>query len=509
MRQHLSRHKKILLALSLLVVLLLIYIFTGETLAHVGETVISGEKISGQHIVAMGIWLALAIMINIAVDSYIWEGIVRKRTGNPVPKLLKNTATTIIFLISIIFIVAFVYHKSITGLLATTGALGIVLGLALRGIIENAVQGVSLNVQQIFKTGDIISIPGKFDELSEVKDITMRNTYLQDFVGHIIAIPNSVVCSNIIRNYSHSKARIFSVCFSIVVGTRGLSIKDTLRVLNAALASTEFIVSDPPYLVLIADVQSTSVKYDLSCWATRDKVNPAFAKHILYSRIIEQLGIAGFDVGTPYIDQIEIEKKLAIMLHQVDHFSHLNHEQKEDFYKHEMADKQAIAVLKRVKLFSTLQVEEIEAITERMRRVDFKAGNKIITQGETGDLMYVLVEGALQVYIKAKDQEDLIPVTILTPGRYFGEMSMLVGDARSATIVALTDTLVYEISKELMSSLFEQHPDMLEKISEQIADQEMMNAMKQKEYSSPEVHHKKKGLTTDLVKRIKRFFWNK
>ena len=280
-------------------------------LETLGETIIQGEKVTARHFFAALIWLVAAAMANVALTIFVWEGIIHKRTGNQVPQLLRSTASTIIFIIALIFIVSLVFHKSITGLLATTGAFGIVIGLSLRGILENAAQGISLNIAQVFKPGDVISIPGKFDEPAFVKDVTMRNTYLQDFVGHVVAIPNSVVCANVIRNYS--RARIFSVCFSIVLGVRGLSILDAQRILKSVIASTDFVVQEPVPLVLISDIQTGQVKYDLSCWMERDKITPVQAKHVLYTNIIEQLAAAGFVIGAPYIDYDEIEKRLAVI----------------------------------------------------------------------------------------------------------------------------------------------------------------------------------------------------
>jgi potassium efflux system protein len=502
-----ARYRKLAAIIILFITLLVIYIFTGQTLETVGQTVIQGEKVTARHIFAATIWLVAAAMANIILTIFVWEGIIHRRTGNQVPQLLRSTVSTIIFLIAIIFIVALVFNKSITGLMATTGAFGIVIGLSLRGILENAAQGISLNIAQVFKPGDVISIPGKFDELAVVKDVTMRNTYLQDFVGHVVAIPNSVVCANVIRNYS--RARIFSVCFSIVLGVRGLSILDALRILKSVIASTDFVVTEPAPVVLIADIQNEQVKYDLSCWMERDKITPLQAKHALYTNIIEQLSAAGFTVGAPTIDYDAIEKRLAVIFHQFDRFTHLAPEEKESFYKHELADHRVLMVLNKVALFSNLNQEEIEAISKLIKTLYFKTGDTIIRQGDEGDLMYILVEGALQVYIKSETNAEPIPVAKLTPGKYFGEMSLLVGEPRSATIVALTDTMVYEINKETMSELFEQHPDMIQKISEKIAEQQLINLTKQKEYTAPEAQNQKRNFASAFMKRISKFFWNK
>lgn len=502
-----SRFRVLLAAVILFCSLLAFYYLSGHFLETVGETLVQGVKINARHIIGVLVWLSAAALLTVALNVFIWEGLIYKKTGAPVPQLLKTTAAMIIFLIALIFIVALIFKKSITGLVATTGAFGIIIGLSLRGILENAAQGIALNIAQIFKPGDVISIPGKFDELAFVKDVTMRNTYLQDFVGHMVAIPNSVIAANVVRNYSRS--RIFSVCFSITIGTRGLSILDALRILKAVIASTDFVVSEPEPLVLISDIQSSQVKYDLSCWMERDKITPVQAKHILYTKIIEQLGLAGFIVGAPYIDYDEMEKRLAVIFHQFDRYYHLKPEEKEGFFSHELANAQVLAVLKQVALFSELGEEELEKLSMCIGPLYFKRGDTLIHQGDEGeDWMYVLVEGALQVYIES-EQGDLIPVAKLGPGKYFGELSLLAGEPRSATITALSDSMVYKIDKETMSQLFEEHPEMIQKISDKIAEQQLMNISKQKEYTSPEAQIQKRSFASALMKRISKFFWNR
>jgi len=487
--------------------LLIIYILTGHFLETVAQTVIQGQRITVRHFFAVLIWLSAAAFVNAAVSVFVWEGIVYKRTGAPVPQLLRSTVATIILLIALIAIVALVFQKSITGLIATTGAFGIVIGLSLRGILENAAQGIALNVAQVFKPGDVISIPGKFDELAFVKDVTMRNTYLQDFVGHVVAIPNSVVCANVIRNYS--RARIFSVCFSVTLGARGLSILDALRILKAVIASTDFVVAEPEPMVLISDIQNTQVKYDLSCWMERVKITPVQAKHLLYTKIIEQLAAAGFIIGEPYIDYDEIEKRLAVVFHQFERFTHLAPEEKDSYFEREFADKQVLTVLCQVGLFSDLNETELENLSAGVNVIYFKTGDTVIRQGDSGKAMYVLVEGALQVYIQAKDQEGQIPVAKLVPGKYFGELSLLIGEPRSATLVALSDAMVYEISKETMARLFEEHPDMIQKISDKIAEQQLMNLSKQQEYTGAEAQNQKRNFAAAFMKKISKFFWNR
>jgi len=507
LRAFIAQNKKLLLTIGVFVVMLIGYLLLNEKLSTLWQMTIQGQHLTAKHIAETILWLFAWWVAITALDVIVWENMFHKRRGNPVPKLLKSSVSLLILLLVIICIVAFVYQKSITGLVATTGALGIVVGLSLRGVIENAVQGVALNIERPFKTGDLISIPGRIDELATVRDITYRNTYIEDTCGRLIAVPNSVICSNVIRNYSRDNSLLFSLVFPIVLGVRDMHVQDVMRVLQSVISIYDFIASNPPPQIYITDVRSLEVTYNISVWVYRTKATPTDALHILNVNIISQLTAAGFNVGRPYIDYEAIEKQLATVLREVDIFEQLSSDEKYAFYSKEMANKRSLRVLKQVPLFSDFSEEEIASLCEHIRVFNKYAKETIIDQGDTGDVMYILVEGVCQVYINSPDEKELIPVAKLTPPHYFGEMSLLVGDKRSATIIALSDVELYEIRKETMVVVFETHPDIIEKISEKIVEQKLMNTQKITEYSSREAATEKKKFVKELVSKIRNFFY--
>lgn len=71
----------------------------------------------------------------------------------------------------------------------------------------------------------------------------------------------------------------------------------------------------------------------------------------------------------------------------------------------------------------------------------------LMTYGEPGKSMFILAEGLLDVYAPAPDNGGEVPVGQIHPVRFLGEMSLLTGNARSATVVARTDSIIYEISR--------------------------------------------------------------
>ena len=101
--------------------------------------------------------------------------------------------------------------------------------------------------------------------------------------------------------------------------------------------------------------------------------------------------------------------------------------------------------LREVPLFSEMDESEVAGIRDIMEVMKFKEGQVIIREGETGDLFYVITEGHVQVIIRDADGSDVV-LHEAGPGDFFGELSMLTNEPRSARIRAMEDvtTLVLE-----------------------------------------------------------------
>ena len=89
--------------------------------------------------------------------------------------------------------------------------------------------------------------------------------------------------------------------------------------------------------------------------------------------------------------------------------------------------------------------------------------------------MYILVEGLLFVYADFDGTGKTTQVGRLTPGQFFGEMSLLTGEPRSATIEAATSAVVYEVTKRDLETLIEARPEIAETITQVVAQRRTRN----------------------------------
>src|SRR5260370_37259095 len=101
-----------------------------------------------------------------------------------------------------------------------------------------------------------------------------------------------------------------------------------------------------------------------------------------------------------------------------------------------------VLFLRYVPLFSNMATNELTQVAAMAREVTFPAGYRIIQQGDHGDNMFLIVEG--EVLIQRGDT----PVKTLHPRDFFGEMSIIDGEARSASAIAQSDCLLLRIDKD-------------------------------------------------------------
>ncbi|GAK51785.1 putative esterase of the alpha-beta hydrolase superfamily [Candidatus Moduliflexus flocculans] len=114
-------------------------------------------------------------------------------------------------------------------------------------------------------------------------------------------------------------------------------------------------------------------------------------------------------------------------------------------------------VLQPIPLFESLAKDARDFITSRLRSEHFAPGETIVRQGDTGDSLYIIVSGLVKVTKREKDGTSH-ELARLQNGDYFGEMSLLAGQPRSADITAITETSTLKLSKPELDGMLLEYP---------------------------------------------------
>ena len=116
-------------------------------------------------------------------------------------------------------------------------------------------------------------------------------------------------------------------------------------------------------------------------------------------------------------------------------------------------------VIRRHPLFSALSREDIAKVLGKMEERHYLSGTTILSQGDEGDAFYIIQTGTVQVVLENRGRTEVIRV--LGPQDWFGEMALLSGEPRSATIAAVKDSLIWRLSRHAWDELIDKHPTWL------------------------------------------------
>jgi small-conductance mechanosensitive channel/CRP-like cAMP-binding protein len=400
-------------------------------------------------------WAVGAVLAARLVQALGWNQVGRK-TGKHAPHLLVQITNVLIYISAALGMAGILLDISLTGAIATSSVIGLVIGFALKSLISDAFSGIALNLDQGFTINDFIMLvgrPGTSTISGRVTQINWRSTSLKTPENGMLIIPNSVISEAIVLNFSKpdpSNEFEFIVTLDFEVPS-----ERAVRVLNAAAqaaAREHKEIWDGK--ARISDLNKTGITYIIKYMLDPFKLSPSDAKHIILGHIERQMKLTGLTLAHPKVDN-------------------WTRETPEPNYN--LGDiMNRIWLLRKIQLFKQFAEGELAGLAERMTMRQFAPGTQIITAGDPGQSMFLLTEGITSVLVKGEDGD--VDVATLRPGDFFGEMSLLTGDPRSATIMALSETVAFEIDKQDLIPLLDSNPDAAELIANAVADRRLASA---------------------------------
>lgn len=125
-------------------------------------------------------------------------------------------------------------------------------------------------------------------------------------------------------------------------------------------------------------------------------------------------------------------------------------------------DSQLVTFVKTVPIFSSCTHKELKGVATSGKEVSFEAGRVICKEGETGVGLHIILEGEVKVLVGGRTRRRL------GPGAFFGEIALLDGGPRSASVVAETPVRTFAITSWNFRSVLKEHPSMPVKMLEEV-----------------------------------------
>jgi small-conductance mechanosensitive channel/CRP-like cAMP-binding protein len=318
-------------------------------------------------------------------------------------------------------------------LLTTSAVSAVVLGFALQDTLGNAFAGLAIQSEKPFHVGQWIKIG---ENEGRVAEVTWRATKLRTKNGNFAVIPNNIIAKEVITNFSEPAA---PTGMTVDVGASYLAPPNQVKaVMLEAMRHSSYLLAAPAPEVLTWSFEASAITYRARFWIenyenderARDEVRRA----IYY-------GFQRHGIEIPFPIQVQYEK-----------------EWREPDPSKRIEDIERL--LTSVDLFVSLAADVRHEVAVASPTTVYGSGETIVRQGEDGQSMFVVMSGSVSVVLEPAREE----VAKIHAGGYFGEMSLLTGEPRSATVRAVGDVVVVEISADLFRRIGAVHPDAIEKI---------------------------------------------
>jgi branched-chain amino acid transport system substrate-binding protein len=232
-------------------------------------------------------WIVPAFYLNSFIKYLVWQPIEHS-TRQKIPNIIRRFVSFMILTLTILGILAFVFDQKITSLLATSGVIAMIIGLAIQINISNIFSGIAINLERPFSIGDWVKV-GEYNE-GKVLDITWRTTRLMTRDDCILSIPNSVASESVIHNY-HYPDQFFRLWFDVYLDSR-YDTEKIRDILFSAVSSSNIVEKTPEPLARFMGLTDWAAKYLVS-FTVKNYGNKVTALEKVWTQVLSHLHQAG------------------------------------------------------------------------------------------------------------------------------------------------------------------------------------------------------------------------
>ena len=424
--------------------------------------------------------LLAAVVVSALVDRWLWDYYWEQRRKTIIPRLMRDSVAALIFLVALILVLSIGYRADtqLKGLLAGSGVLAIILGFAAQNVLSSLFAGMSIQLERPYKVGDWLKVG---DIYGEVMEIDWGATKLRTNDAITVHIPNNEMVKQTIINLNYPTRLHFK---RLEIGVEyGVPPNRVKEALFRAAIQVPGVEKDPPPQVYLSQYADSAIIYQIKFGMTTHS-GYFEVRDGIYTNCWYELRRRKINIPFP-IRTLQLERKTRAST--------------------EDALAPARSMLRKEALFSCLDDMQLDTMLREAEFEHFGRGEAVIEEGAQGDSMFILLRGTAQVSV-AKNGAP-IRVGVLRQGDCFGEMSLLTGEPRTATVRAEKDCEVLEISKPVMAELLRASPQCMEQLSALLAHRKMETEGIVKEATLPEQRaNREREYTASFLKRLKSFF---
>jgi small-conductance mechanosensitive channel/CRP-like cAMP-binding protein len=390
------------------------------------------------------------------------------------PKLLSDLIGTALYIAAALVVMQVVFELPATGLIATSSVVIAVLGFALRNIFGDIFSGIALGMESPYAIGDWIEATEGC--AGRVTGIAWRSTRLVTRDGVVLVVPNSLIAGHRIAVYGAGEGGRYRTALHVPLDATVPADRARRLLLAAAMEAGRDQPGFAPDVLLLdlaQGIATYAVRFHVPDFgqenAWRDQVAGAVQRALLR---------AGLAPAQPARE---------VRVHRA---------------ARPGASAPHRALVESLDLLRPFTAAERAALAAAMVARDLRPGEVVVRQGDDGQSLYLVAEGVLEVRIARPEGVETV-VERLFPGAVFGEMSLLTGQPRSATVAAATGALVLELGKAELDPLLQARPELAESLTAIMAERQARNRSGPRAVEAPGAAARTRE---DILARVKFFF---
>jgi small-conductance mechanosensitive channel/CRP-like cAMP-binding protein len=337
-------------------------------------------------------------------------------------KIVSDLLAGGIYIATALAVVNFVFGVPIAGLVATSGVVAIVLGLALQSTLSDVFSGIAVGLERAYKPGDLLWVEGGIE--GQVLQINWRSTQIATLQNSIAIVPNSVIAKSRLENRSAptpTRGVTVSVSTDAAIDPRRC-----VAALEAAVFACWLPLSQPKPTINCVGLQGDGVVYEIhfvvgatgEIGAARTEMLSQVHRHLRHAGI--SLGISGVaplpSASVPTLRQLIAESEL----------------------------------------FGPFAAEEQALLGEHFVAVTHEPGETLIREGEIPEALFLLATGTVEL-AHGKDAGKQVLVRA-SPGDSIGTLALITGRGALLTATALTAVTAYSLDKAAIAAVLRARP---------------------------------------------------
>ena len=379
--------------------------------------------------VVMTAWWMLVAWVSVGLIRIV----VALENKSREARIVSDIMAGAVYIAAALAVVSFVLSVPVRGLLATSGVIAIVLGLALQSTLADLFSGIAVGAERPYRLGDTLWVEGGIS--GRVTQINWRSTHVQ--TGQDVAIvPNSVI----------AKARLINRSAPTALSADSLEVRvhpevrpETARsVIRAALLACDEIAPDYKTSVNVTALAGDGTTFTIQFAAlTSDAIGSVRSEilmmvHRYLSHAAIPLVIPGTVPGAPLPAPQSIETLLA-----------------------------------RSELWSGMTDRNRALLAERFEFTSLDEGQLLYREGDKADALYVVASGTMQIVVGDPTAPQLRHR--MSPGETIGALALITGQSIHATAQALTDAGLYRLREEALASAMNAAPELATDLEQTVA----------------------------------------